>query len=101
MRTVLGEGNLFDSKVIRAFLGHMSIYPVRSVVVLNNEEIGLVVDTRRNFPFRPQIKVIFDSEGNRLESAKLIDLSESEYSSLYIAKTIDEKTLDLDLSEEL
>ena len=101
MRTVLGEGNLFDSRVVRAFLGHMSIYPVRSVVVLNNEEIGLVIGTRRNFPFRPQIKVIFDSEGNRLESAKLIDLSESEYTSLYIAKTIDEKTLDLDLSEEL
>jgi HD-GYP domain-containing protein (c-di-GMP phosphodiesterase class II) len=102
IKLVLGESeNLFDKKVIRAFLSHMSIYPVGSVVLLNNGEIGLVIGTHRNLPFRPKLTIVFDKNGNKLTYTKIIDLAEEGNSSYFIVRSLEEENLNLDISAEL
>jgi hypothetical protein len=58
------------------------------VVRLNTEEIGRVVAVNRNHPLRPRIEVVADSRGNRLQTPKVIDLSESPF--LYVTGPVSE-----------
>jgi hypothetical protein len=58
------------------------------VVRLNTEEIGRVVAVNRNHPLRPRVQIMTDSKGQRLPSAKTVDLSESPF--LYITGPVTE-----------
>lgn len=102
IKLILGEsGNLFDQKIIRTFLSHMSIYPVGSVVLLNTGEIGIVIATNKNLPFRPKLSIVFDKEGNRLNYTKIVDLAEEGTNSYFIVRSLGEESLNIDISAEL
>ena len=67
MREVLSSNNnMFDSAVLKAFLVSLSIYPPGTLVQLNNNAIGVVVQVIEEFPLRPKIKLIIDEFGDVL-----------------------------------
>ena len=68
---------LFSPMVIRVFLKEISLYPLGSYVRLNNRAIGRVVGTDSARPLRPDIKIIFDGEGNRVEGDVFIRLDDN------------------------
>jgi len=68
------RSNLFDPRVIKAFLDEISIYPVGSYVRLNNRNIGRVVVTNRGNPMKPVLKLMSDEKGKRIDPARIIDL---------------------------
>ena len=78
----------FPSALIKALLSEISVFPPGTVVRLNTEEIGRVVAVNRNHPLRPRIEVVADSRGNRLQTPKVIDLSESPF--LYVTGPVSE-----------
>ncbi|MGQ9628734.1 MAG: HD domain-containing phosphohydrolase [bacterium] len=75
MRTVLSLSvELFDKRIVRAFLENVAIYPVNSMVELNTGEVAVVVGTNEKVPFRPVIKLIFDDKKKRISDLKIINL---------------------------
>ena len=65
---------LFPTKILRAFLEELSLYPIGSCVKLNNNSIGRVIDTNKDQPLKPIIKILFDGHGNKVTEERIIDL---------------------------
>ncbi len=87
MKNVLSESNRkFDPNIVKAFLSNMAIYPIGSIVQLNNAVIGRVVSANAELPLRPRIEVLVDEFGDRLEERKVIDLQEN--TNIYITKPL-------------
>ena len=81
----------FPSKIRKAFLHRISLFPVNTYVRLNNNSIGRVVATDKEEPLRPSIEVICDSAGDKMERRELINLSQNPL--LHIVEAIQEKDL--------
>ncbi|MBW1771631.1 MAG: hypothetical protein JRJ82_01910 [Deltaproteobacteria bacterium] len=81
----------FPIKVLKAFFNEISLYPVNTYVRLNSQAIGRVQSTNKRRPLRPRIALLYDSEGKRITSQKVIDLSEDPL--FYIVESIDKKDL--------
>jgi len=45
----------------------MGLFPIGTLVRLNTEELAVVTQTHPDDPFRPQVKLITDGHGDRLE----------------------------------
>lgn len=70
------RNSLFDRRLIKALINIVSIFPLGSLVKLNNGEIGRVVATSRLHPTRPTVDVLIDPRGRRLPEARQIDLQD-------------------------
>jgi len=88
MKTILSDnGRHFDPTVLKALLGSLGIYPLGSLVLLNNSCIGKVVKNRAAAPVRPRIQLLVDEYGDRITEYREIDLLEQK--NLFIAKAVD------------
>ena len=67
---------LFDIKLVKALINIVSIYPLGSLVKLNNNEIGRVIGTSRLHPTRPKVEVLLDSRGQPLKPPRQMVLEE-------------------------
>ena len=66
---------LFAPHIVKIFLDEITLYPIGSYVRLNNQAIGLVVQTNPGKPLKPVIRIVVDGHGKRTTEEKLIDLS--------------------------
>ncbi len=57
-----GSGTIFDEVVVKVFKKAFSVYPLGCCVRLSNGVEGYVVRQNENFPDRPVIRIIYDSE---------------------------------------
>ncbi|MGD8982502.1 MAG: HD domain-containing phosphohydrolase [Desulfobacteraceae bacterium] len=81
----------FPSKIRKAFLNRISLFPVNTYVRLNNESIGRVVATDKEEPLRPTIELIYNSAGDKIERREVIQLWQNPL--LHIVEAIREKDL--------
>ncbi|NQU06766.1 MAG: hypothetical protein HQ568_11780 [Calditrichaeota bacterium] len=81
----LRDGKL-NPKVIKALVIELTIFPISSLIKLNNHQIGKVISTNKSHPLRPVIEILFDESGDRLMKPVQLDLKEMPF--LYIAKTL-------------
>ncbi|MCL6590883.1 MAG: HD-GYP domain-containing protein [Firmicutes bacterium] len=88
LKCLLSDSKVFDVKVLKALISSMAIYPIGSFVRLNTGEIAKVVGINHGFPFRPEIRIYFDRNKNRLEKPIRINLSHEEYTQTYIQETL-------------
>jgi putative nucleotidyltransferase with HDIG domain len=65
------ESAAFNKTLLRRFVNLMGLFPIGTLVRLNTEEIGVVTQTHRDDPFRPQVKLIVDAKGEKLETPLL------------------------------
>ncbi len=92
MKSILSDNSRhFDPQVLRAFLESMGIYPIGSIVQLNNSSIGRVVENRSDAPLRPRIELLIDEYSARIDRPETIDLLERK--TLFIAKAVDPRTM--------
>jgi len=63
----------FNQKLLRRFINLVGLFPIGTLVRLDTEEIGVVTHEHPTDPFRPQVKVMMDKEGNRLETPFLVN----------------------------
>jgi len=68
--------SLFERRLIKALINIVSIFPLGSLVQLNNGEIGRVIGTSRLHPTRPAVEILVDSRGRRLEEPHLLNLED-------------------------
>jgi hypothetical protein len=52
---------LFKDDLVESFIKTMGIYPVGTLVQLNNGLIGVVIESGRQNALRPTVRIIYDS----------------------------------------
>ena len=65
-----------DSGCGKTLINIVSIFPLGSLVKLNNNEIGRVIGTSRLHPTRPQVEILLDSRGRPLKPPRQLVLEE-------------------------
>lgn len=76
MQAIIERRNVdFSARMIKALIDVISIFPVDSLVKLNNGAIAKVIRTNKNYPVRPVIQLLSDSRGLKVENEQIIDLS--------------------------
>lgn len=90
MKTLLADkGRRFDYEIIKVLIQSVGVYPIGSVVLMNDTSIVRVVGIAPEAPLRPLIRVLIDESGRLFpnNTGKLIDLRE--YKNIFIVKTVD------------
>jgi HD-GYP domain-containing protein (c-di-GMP phosphodiesterase class II) len=94
MKNLLSDNSRrFDPDVLKAFIRIMGIYPIGSIILLNNGAIARVIEVHKDTPLRPSIRILIDEFGKVYEKDEgdLIDLLTEK--SLFIARALDPKEL--------
>jgi putative nucleotidyltransferase with HDIG domain len=68
------DGTQFDQHLVRRFVQLIGIYPPGNLVRLNTGAVAVVIKTYAPDPYRPQVRVLFDREGQRLDLPYEINL---------------------------
>ncbi len=99
MKTIVSASNRrFDPNIVKVFLSNMAIYPVGSVVKLNNGVVARVIKANPNLPLRPIIEVLIDEFGDKLKSGeRIIDLQNE--SSFFIKSPLSKEEVKRLLNE--
>ncbi|MDR0487168.1 MAG: HD-GYP domain-containing protein [Treponema sp.] len=77
MKNLLADNSRrFDPAVIMMFTKIMGIYPIGSIILLNDGSLARVVKVNSNVPLRPTIQILTDTSGKSLETEteEVIDL---------------------------
>jgi HD-GYP domain-containing protein (c-di-GMP phosphodiesterase class II) len=94
MKNLLSDNSRrFDPDVLRSFIQTMGIYPIGSIILLNNGSLGRVSEVHGEAPLRPKVRVLVDEFGKvfRQDEGDLVDLLTEK--SLFIAKAVDPREL--------
>ena len=85
IREILQGANVkYDPTIAKVFVSRFSVYPVGTVVVLNDNRKGLVFATNSAFPIRPIIKILTDENNVFIDDGEVVNLVES--SNIFIKK---------------
>ncbi|MCP4566920.1 MAG: HD domain-containing protein [FCB group bacterium] len=87
----------FDEFLMRIFVGIVGIYPIGTLVLLNDDSFAIITRTNPDFLHRPEVRVIADRQGERKEVV-WVDLADESNGDLDIVRIIDPKKYDLDMS---
>ena len=79
----------FDPAVIMAFTKIIGIYPIGSIVQLNDNIIARVVNVHPNAPMRPVVQMLTDSRGKVLDPGKNSTVDLLADKTLFIKHAID------------
>ncbi len=84
--------NAFQRRYLKALLSVFSIFPLFSLVRLNSDAVGKVVETYPSHPLRPKLKIIYDSQNRKVPTERIINLPENPL--LYIVDSVSEEGLE-------
>jgi len=79
----------FDPAVIHVFTKIMGIYPIGSIVELNNSAIARVISVHTDAPMRPVIQLLRDEKGKALDTRNPQTIDLLIVKTLYIKNAID------------
>ena len=68
----------FNTRLLRRFINLMGLFPVGTLVRLTTDEVAVVTHEHPTDPFRPQVKVLLDRLGERLEEPMIINTWEAD-----------------------
>jgi len=71
---IKNNGKKFDPGVIRALLENVGIYPIGSIVQLNNFLVGKVIDFSSHNIFRPRIQFLKEYTERGIKKYDILDL---------------------------
>jgi putative nucleotidyltransferase with HDIG domain len=94
--------SFFDRELVEEFIKCLGVYPIGSVVELNNGEIAIVISTKPGKHLLPTIMVVKDNKG-LLYQPQVVNLEHFKetdgLSKLYITKVVDPDSVGIDLSD--
>jgi len=79
----------FDPTVIMAFTKIMGIYPIGSIVRLNDESVARVVNVHADAPLRPAIQMVIDKDGKVYKPGEGASVDLLQEKKLFIKNAID------------
>jgi len=94
MKNLLSDNlRRFDPDVIKAFIQTMGIYPIGSIILLNNGALARVMEVQAAAPLRPKIKILIDEFGKTFKQDDGDEIDLLVEKSLFIAKAVDPKEI--------
>jgi len=99
-------GKHFDPALVKVFINMIGIYPLGTLVLLNTNEIGIVVQIQEEPEFidRPKVCVLSYSDGE-YQKGKTVDLKEVDEKTgtfqRFIVKTLDPNEYNIHIAEFL
>jgi HD-GYP domain-containing protein (c-di-GMP phosphodiesterase class II) len=92
MKSLMSDNqSRFDPNILKAFIAIMGIYPIGSIVVLNNGAVARVTEVQPGAPLRPKVQILIDQSGKKDPNSALINLlAEKNY---FIARALKPKDL--------
>jgi putative nucleotidyltransferase with HDIG domain len=98
VRDMLAEqkGTAFHPTLLKHFIRVVGLFPVGTLVRLDTGAIGVVTHEHPEDPFRPQVKVVIDATGRRLDEPFLVNTWEQERHPPGIAEAVDGAEVGLD-----
>jgi HD-GYP domain-containing protein (c-di-GMP phosphodiesterase class II) len=98
MKNLLADNSRrFAPDVLRALITIMGIYPIGSIVLLNNGVMARVVNVRGTAPLRPRLVVLVDQSGKVFQQNQGEQLDLLLEKNLYIVRAIDPDDLAWDV----
>ena len=94
MKNLLSDnGRRFDPEILKVFIKAIGIYPIGSIVLLNDGSIGRVLEIDGEAPLKPKLKLLIGADGTEFpgDDGDVINLTERR--DLFIAKAIDPYSL--------
>ncbi len=96
------QGRFYDPVLLKVFINVVGVYPVGTLVFLNNSEMGLVFKINPEDLARPLVRIIADKDGE-IESPMEVDLSEKDDKTgeypRHIVQSLDPSRYKIDLSK--
>jgi putative nucleotidyltransferase with HDIG domain len=65
----------FDKKLVEEFMSCMGVYPIGSIVELNNQRIGIVISTTPKTRLRPIVLLVMDEKHEMCDIRRILNLS--------------------------
>lgn len=87
------QGSDFDPEIVASFIPNIAPFPSGSIVLLSNGYKAIVVSAQKANPTRPQIRLLYDGNGQKFEGIKYIDLML--HPSLFITEATEDASGDL------
>ncbi|MDR1059529.1 MAG: HD domain-containing protein [Treponema sp.] len=92
MKNLLSDNSRrFDPDVLKAFIQTMGIYPIGSIILLNNGALARVVEVQGSAPLRPKIRILIDEFGTVFKQDEGDEIDLLSEKSLFIARAVDPK----------
>jgi HD-GYP domain-containing protein (c-di-GMP phosphodiesterase class II) len=90
MKNLLADNSRrFDPNILKIFTLTIGIYPIGSIVKLNNGTIARVADVRTDAPLRPKLQTLVDEYNNVHTSEEVAYVDLLIEKNLYITKAVD------------
>ena len=87
--TLIGLSNSdFDSRVVRALLSAIGLYPPGTVVLLSDQRIGIVLETKERNLLCPRVLVCIDALGKRVSPVDVLKIRRE--GNIYIKEALDD-----------
>ena len=84
------DGKQFDQHLVRRFVQLVGIYPAGNLVQLDSGEVAVVLKPHAPDPYRPQVRVLIDRDGQPMATPPDLNLWElPEGESRSIVKPLD------------
>jgi putative nucleotidyltransferase with HDIG domain len=101
IRAILGEQDspAFNQVLLKRFINLMGLFPVGNLVRLSTDELGVVTAEHPTDPFRPQVKIITDEKGEKLEHPLLVNTFDSDARGAHpraVVEALDPEPLGID-----
>ncbi len=94
MKSIISDNSRkFDPEILRYFIKSMGIYPLGSIVMLNDSTVARVINGHSEAPLRPEVATLIDQGGREYFGTlgPVLDLLERK--DLFIVKVVDLNSL--------
>jgi len=93
----------FPGAIVEHFIHCVGIFPIGTFVAMNTGHVGIIVGRNRLKQLKPQIMLVLDPSGRRIESPQTVDLDKQELRSdavpWRVARVVDPGDFKIDASE--
>jgi HD-GYP domain-containing protein (c-di-GMP phosphodiesterase class II) len=81
----------FRHRHLKALLNTFTVFPLHSYVRLNSDAIGKVIETYPDQPMRPKVRIVYDSQNQKVLTDRIIALPED--SLLHIVDSVTDEEI--------
>lgn len=92
--------NHLDKTLVYEFIRCMSVYPVGTLVELNNGKLGVVLQANNQNPSAPEVRVFFNYKHGYFEKPQVVDLAKKTLGLMVVA-VHDPRVVNIDIREFL
>jgi HD-GYP domain len=85
--------NLISGDLVKAFLTYASLFPIGSMVELNDHRLAKVIQGNELYYTKPVVSVLFDEKGKLLEKSKIYQINLTKDVNVEILKALERDRL--------